>query len=225
MYTLRLKQRAALGAVVAVAVAGVAACSGTNAGTKDQPAAAAAAGAEAPMAGMAGMPKVVIPRDADYTVADVQFMQGMIDHHAQALVMARMAPSHGAGRLVSLLCKKIDISQNDEIRMMSSWLKDRNQVVPDPNDPHPMMMPGMLTPAQLAQLDKARGVEFDRDFLTFMIQHHQGAVKMVADLFASPGGGQVTEMFEYASSVSADQTGEIGKMQDMLSSLPGTNSQ
>lgn len=199
--------------------------------TQDKPAAtdsmrtAASRDTMAGMAGMAGMGKIVIPPDADYTEADVQFMQGMIHHHAQALVMARMAPTHGAGRLVALLCKKIDLSQTDEIRMMSSWLKDRNQTVPDPNDPHPMMMPGMLSAAQLAQLDTARGVQFDRDFLTFMIQHHQGAVKMVADLFASPGGGQVSEMFEFANNVNNDQTGEIGKMQDMLSSLPGNNSQ
>lgn len=176
------------------------------------------------MTGMA-MPDIKIPADADYTVADVAFMQGMIHHHAQALVMAAMAPTHGASAQVALLCKKITISQTDEIRMMQSWLKDRNQMVTDANDSHPMMMPGMLSADQLARLDKARGTEFDKLFLTFMIQHHQGAIKMVSDLFASPGGGQATEMFEYATGVNNDQSGEIGKMQDMLTSLPGSKTQ
>jgi uncharacterized protein (DUF305 family) len=173
---------------------------------------------------MAGMAKIVIPATADYSEADVRFMQGMIHHHAQAIVMSAMAPTHGAGRLVALLCKKINISQSDEIRLMQTWLKVRNQPVPDPNAAHPMVMPGMLTPDQMKQLDAAHGTEFDRLFLTFMIQHHRGALTMVSDLF-DHGGGQPSEMFQYASDVNADQSGEIGRMQDMLTSLPGSNSQ
>ena len=164
------------------------------------------------------MAEIKIPPGANYTAADVRFMQGMIHHHAQALKMAAMAPTHGAGPSVQLLCKKIDVSQKDEIAMMSTWLKDRNQAVPDPNDPHPMMMPGMLTDAQLTELDKARDSTFDRLFLTGMIQHHEGAIQMVKDLFATPGAGQASEIFRFASDVDTDQRGEIARMQAMLES-------
>jgi uncharacterized protein (DUF305 family) len=164
------------------------------------------------------MAEIKIPSGANYTAADVRFMQGMIHHHAQALKMVAIAPTHGAGPSVQLLCKKIDVSQKDEIATMSTWLKDRNQAVPDPNDPHPMMMPGMLTDAQFAALDRARDTTFDRLFLTDMIQHHEGAIKMVADLFATPGAGQASEMFRFASDVDADQRGEIQRMRAMLAS-------
>ena len=164
------------------------------------------------------MAEIKIPPGANYTAADVRFMQGMIHHHAQALKMAAMAPTHGAGPSVQLLCTKIDVSQKDEIAMMSTWLKDRNQAVPDPNDPHPMMMPGMLTDAQLTELDKARDSTFDRLFLTGMIQHHEGAIQMVKDLFATPGAGQASEIFRFASDVDIDQRGEIARMQAMLES-------
>jgi uncharacterized protein (DUF305 family) len=164
------------------------------------------------------MAEIKIPPGANYTAADVRFMQGMIHHHAQALKMVAMAPTHGAGPSVQLLCKKIDISQKDEIATMSTWLKDRNQAVPDPNDPHPMMMPGMLTDAQLTALDQARDTTFDRLFLTDMIQHHEGAITMVADLFATPGAGQASEMFRFASDVDTDQRGEIQRMRTMLAS-------
>ncbi len=164
------------------------------------------------------MSEIKIPAGANYTVADVRFMQGMIHHHAQALRMAAMAPTHGAGPSVQILCQKINVSQKDEIAMMSTWLRDRNQPVPDPNDPHPMLMPGMLTDAQMAALDQARDSTFDRLFLTGMIQHHQGAIKMVADLFATPGAGQASEVFRFASDVDADQRGEIQRMRAMLAS-------
>jgi uncharacterized protein (DUF305 family) len=168
-----------------------------------------------------------------YTAADVKFMQGMIGHHAQALVMAAMAPTHGASAQVSLFCKKVIISQRDEIVFMQTWLKDRGQTVPDVNDPHAhmdmsmnmdmgdhaMLMPGMLTPEQMKQLDQARDTTFDRLFLTFMIQHHEGALKMVADLFDSPGAGQTAEIFGYATGVDTDQRAEIERMEGMLSTL------
>ena len=177
------------------------------------------------MPGMPGMKMSVsvgpIPPGSDYTAADVAFMQGMIIHHGQALKMAAMAATHGASQSVTLLCKKITISQTDEITMMKTWLADRHQAAPDPNDPNPMLMPGMLTPAQMAQLDAARGTEFDSLFLTGMIQHHSGALSMVKDLFASPGAGQASEMFRYASDVDADQRAEIARMQGMLNSLKG----
>jgi uncharacterized protein (DUF305 family) len=161
-----------------------------------------------------------IPAGADYTAADVAFMQGMIIHHMQALKMAAMAPTHDAGRDVAIICKKITISQNDDITFMKTWLADRNQPAPAPDDP--TMMAGMLTAAQMAQLDSARGRAFDRLFLTGMIQHHAGALMMVKDLFAAPGAGQASEMFRFASDVDADQRAEIGRMQKLLNSLQGS---
>lgn len=167
-----------------------------------------------------------------YTAADVQFMQGMIGHHAQAVVMAAMAPAHGASARVALFCRKVDISQRDEIMLMQTWLRDRGQTVPDPlaasghdamagmdMSDHATLMPGMLTPEELKQLDLARDTTFDRLFLTFMIRHHQGALTMVATLFDSPGAGQTPEIFGYATGVDADQRAEIERMEGMLSPL------
>jgi len=165
------------------------------------------------------MAPVKVPAGADYTEADVRFMQGMIHHHAQAIEMAALAPTHGANARVALLCKKIDNSQRDEIAMMKNWLKSRNQFVPSDKDPHPMMMPGMLSPEQMSALAAAKDTTFDRLFLTGMIQHHQGAIKMVRDLFAA-GGGQASEMFGYANGIDNDQRGEIAIMQQMLSPNP-----
>jgi uncharacterized protein (DUF305 family) len=163
------------------------------------------------------------------TAADVQFMQGMIGHHAQAIVMANMAPTHGASPQVALFCKKVIRSQSDEIDLMQTWLRDHGATVPDPNDPHAgmdmsmgheMLMPGMLTHAQLAELDSARGAAFDRLFLTFMIQHHEGALTMVQTLFDTPGAGQTPEIFGYATGVDADQRAEIERMKGMLAAVP-----
>ena len=166
-----------------------------------------------------------------YTAADVQFMQGMIGHHAQAVVMAAMAPTHGASAQVALFCRKILRSQADEIELMQGWLRDRGERVPDPKDPHAgmdmtmegheMLMPGMLSAEQLAELDRARDATFDRLFLTFMIQHHEGAITMVATLFDSPGAGQTPEIFGFATGVDADQRAEIVRMQAMLTTTTG----
>lgn len=178
------------------------------------------------------------PAGPAWTAADVQFMRGMIAHHAQALVMAAMASSHGANPKVLLFCKKITISQRDEITMMQDWLKERGQAVPvvaaDGHDhDHGIAgmdmsahagMPGMLTEDQLEALAHARGERFDRLFLTGMIQHHEGALTMVAKLFDSPGAGQTSEIFGYATGVDADQRAEIERMQGMLSTLPGRSS-
>lgn len=171
---------------------------------------------------------------ARYTAADVQFMQGMIGHHAQALVMANMAPTHGASPQVALFCRKVLRSQADEIEMMQSWLRDRGERVPDANDPHAgmdmsmpghmMLMPGMLSAEQLAALDSARGAAWDRLFLIDMIQHHEGAITMVATLFDSPGAGQTPEIFGYATGVDADQRAEIERMKGMLATITGSAS-
>ncbi|GIW52274.1 MAG: hypothetical protein KatS3mg081_1629 [Gemmatimonadales bacterium] len=154
-----------------------------------------------------------------YTEADVRFMQDMIGHHEQAITMARMALTHGAGEEVRRLAQKIDVSQRDEIAMMENWLKERGQVVPDPEYRRTKHMPGMLTPEQMAELDAARGAEFDRLFLKYMIQHHGGALEMVAQLFASPGAGQDPDVFRFATDVDADQRAEIALMHALLDRL------
>lgn len=161
-----------------------------------------------------------------YTTADIHFMSGMIGHHAQALVMAGWAPSHGASESVRTLCERIINAQTDEITLMQQWLRDRQQPVPEASAKgmkmvmdgveHTMLMPGMLTDEQLQQLDSARGKDFDKLFLTFMIQHHRGAVQMVHDLFDSYGAAQDDLVFKFASDVQVDQTTEIARMQRML---------
>ena len=163
----------------------------------------------------------------DYTAADVHFMSGMIYHHAQAVLIAGWAPSHDASPSLRALCERIVVGQGDEIALMQRWLRDRHEEVPDPSATHAMMpgmdpapmMPGMLTADQLAQLDRARGREFDRLFLTFMIQHHQGAITMVNQLFGSQGAGEEESVFRLASNIYADQVTEIGRMQRMLAVL------
>ncbi|MEP6989936.1 MAG: DUF305 domain-containing protein [bacterium] len=161
-----------------------------------------------------------------YTVADVNFMSGMIHHHAQALVMARMAPTHGASPAVRTLCDRIINAQQDEIVAMQRWLRDRNQVVPEATATgmkmqmngmeHEMLMPGMLSEAQMKALDAAHGLAFDKLFLEGMIQHHTGAVSMVTDLFNTYGAAQDELTFKFASDVQVDQRTEIARMQRML---------
>lgn len=161
-----------------------------------------------------------------FTAADVHFMSGMIHHHSQAIVMAGWAQTHNARPDVKVLAQRIDVAQRDEIAFMQRWLRERHQEVPDPLEHYAMghdmadmkmeMMPGMLTPEQMKQLDAAGGPEFDRLFLTFMIQHHQGAITMVDQLFASPGAGQELYVFRFASDVNADQNTEIDRMRLML---------
>ncbi len=157
-----------------------------------------------------------------FTVADVRFMQMMIGHHAQALVMAEMAPTHGAGERLLLLAEKIEISQHDEIALMKRWLAERGQDVPDEAQIQAMRMPGLVSDEDLARLDAARGEEFDRLFLTLMIEHHVGAVQMVEELFDSPGAGQDSEIWAFANDVATDQLDEIGAMEAMLAELDTT---
>ena len=165
-----------------------------------------------------------------YTDADVTFMQSMIGHHAQAMVMSRLAPTHGADAAVLRLAERIINAQEDEIGTMQRWLAARLQRVPDAAPtPHAMMnhggmahsadMPGMLTDVQMAALSAARGADFDRLFLRGMIQHHRGATAMVSTLFSSPGAGQDETIFKFASDVNVDQTTEIVRMQRMLFDL------
>jgi len=164
-----------------------------------------------------------------WTDADVHFMTGMIGHHAQAVQMAGWAKSHGASESLQRLCERIVVGQRDEIGLMQAWLRRRGLTVPDgdpatahmmPGMDHPMLMPGMLTADQMAELDASRGVEFDRLFLTYMIMHHQGAITMVEQLFASWGAAQDDMIFKFASDVNVDQTTEIDRMNLMLAALP-----
>ncbi|MGH6690069.1 MAG: DUF305 domain-containing protein [Gammaproteobacteria bacterium] len=164
-----------------------------------------------------------------FTAADVHFVSGMIGHHSQALVMSALAPSHGASASVRTLAARIINAQKDEIALMSQWLHDRRQAVPkvhisgttmtvDGAD-HAMHMPGMLTPDQIRELDAANGPEFDRLFLTFMIQHHRGAVTMVHDLFAKDGAAQDEQVFKLASDIQVDQITEVARMERMLAAM------
>ena len=164
-----------------------------------------------------------------YTEADVHFMSAMIGHHAQALEMAALAPTHGANPSVRTLAERIINGQQDEIVTMQQWLRARRKPVPEPapngtsptghGSHHEMLMPGMLTEAQMRELNEAKGPEFDRLFLTFMIQHHRGAVSMVKELFGSRGAAQDETVFKFANDVSVDQSTEIERMEKMLAAL------
>lgn len=170
-----------------------------------------------------------------FTEADVRFMNAMIGHHAQALVMASLAPTHGASPAVRTLAARIDNAQRDEIATMQQWLRERGQPVPEihiegtelmihggghtGHEGHDALMPGMLTPEQLRALDAARGEAFDRLFLASMIEHHRGAVSMVRELFATDGAGQDEGVFRFATDVQVDQITEINRMELMLSAM------
>jgi uncharacterized protein (DUF305 family) len=164
-----------------------------------------------------------------YVQADIDFMSHMIAHHAQAIQMAEMAKSHGASPSVETLASRIINAQRDEIATMQTWLRVRNQPVPQAKPGpmmmnmggmmHEMLMPGMLTPEQMQALDAARGKDFDRLFLTGMIQHHRGAVEMVSNLFNTYGAAQDELVFKFASDVQVDQRTEIARMEKMLAAL------
>jgi uncharacterized protein (DUF305 family) len=166
-----------------------------------------------------------------YSKADIEFVSGMISHHAQAVKMAGWAESHDASKGLQTFAARIALAQKTEINLMQTWLADRNQPVPDadPNGmkmkmdgmdmDHVMLMPGMLTEEQMKQLDDARGKDFDRLFLRFMIQHHNGAISMVDKLMSTDGAAQDEFIFKFANDVQADQSTEIDRMQRMLDAL------
>jgi uncharacterized protein (DUF305 family) len=185
------------------------------------------AGGPAPIVqpGAPGQPTREIPAAAAVdrsrvraTAADVRFMQGMIAHHAQALEMTALLRSRTRRDDMKLLAQRIEVSQTDEIEMMQGWLKARGEAVPDGRAHHHGggLMPGMLTADEMTRLSDASGPDFDRLFLEFMIKHHDGALVMVKDLFATPGAGQEPEIFAFASDVDADQRMEIDRMSAML---------
>lgn len=156
-----------------------------------------------------------------HSAADVRFMQGMIGHHAQALEMVALVEARSRNDDLKRLAQRIDVSQRDEMEMMREWLVRRAEPLPDSHGHHTEhgRMPGMLTAEQMHRLAAADGPAFDRLFLEGMIQHHQGALAMVADLLAAPGGGQEPEMFDFVSEVEADQAMEIRRMRALLKEL------
>jgi uncharacterized protein (DUF305 family) len=164
-----------------------------------------------------------------YADADVDFMAGMIPHHAQAVIMAGWCGSHGARKDLAVLCERIVVGQRDEIGLMQTWLGDRGLAVPDATSTrhkmkmngmeHEMLMPGMLSDEEMAALDRARGPEFDRLFLEGMIRHHQGAIGMVDVLLKAYGAAQDETVFKFANDVQADQSIEIDRMTKMLEEI------
>jgi uncharacterized protein (DUF305 family) len=189
--------------------------------------------------GAPGQPTRTLPESTRATLpprssADVQFMQGMIMHHAQAVEMTALMESSTQNKELRLLGARISHSQSEEIRFMKRWLAARGESTEMPmpktsgmdmsgmNMPdmkmssQPMLMPGMLTPKQMEALKKAKGAEFDQLFLTGMIQHHNGALIMVKDLFDTAGSGQDAELFNFATDVDSGQRAEIRIMQSML---------
>ena len=176
----------------------------------------------------------------NFTQADIDFMYGMIPHHAQALIMSRLAPENNASPSIQILAARIINAQGDEIELMKKWLRDRDQPVPeihidglemmvhmdDGHDGHGdhghhdmhdhSDMPGMLSQDQLEELAAATGTEFDSLFLEFMIEHHKGAIIMVDELFAADGAASDREIFDLASGINAEQETEIERMKLML---------
>jgi uncharacterized protein (DUF305 family) len=207
-----------------MAAVGVAACTQAAPADASKPAAPAPPAVVQP--GAPGQPTTTVPSGSPTVIeipksmpADVKFMQGMIHHHAQALEMTALLYTNSQREDMKLLAKRIDISQNDEIKMMRQWLKDRNETIMVDHVAHGMTMPampGMLTADQMAALAKAKGAEFDRLFLRGMIQHHQGALVMVEELFDAPGAAQESVIFDFATHVDADQRAEITRMMQML---------
>jgi uncharacterized protein (DUF305 family) len=174
------------------------------------------------------LPSSTRPELPPTTPADVQFMQGMIMHHAQAVEMTDLIESHTQNKELRSLGARISRSQSDEIRFMKRWLTARGQpIVPAMHhmpgmdmSSHSMLMPGMLTPKQMDELKSAKGNEFDQLFLKGMIQHHNGALTMVKDLIDSASAGQDAELFNFVTDVDSGQRAEIKIMKTMLGEKP-----
>lgn len=155
-----------------------------------------------------------------YTSADVRFMHHMLMHHEQALAMTALVPARSNRPEVRLLSERIEVSQRDEIALMRQWLRQRGEQVPNAGG-HDTTMPGMLTADEMAQLTATTSPAFDRLFLHYMIRHHEGALTMLTELFASPGAGQEPEIYRFATDIDADQRAEIARMQSLLTTLGG----
>ena len=201
------------------------ACHPTARPPSEAPAPTSPASAATPAAGgmthehAAAPAPVAIPAGAMYTEADVRFMQGMIAHHAQAIHMSRLAESRGASPRLVRFAQKVDLSQAGEIDQMQGWLRAHGQFAPDTSSWRTMTMHGMLTAEEIARLEAARGPAFDRLFLEYMIRHHEGALQMVADLFATPRAAQDVDVSVLANDVETTQTAEIGMMRVLLAEM------
>lgn len=225
------RSTATLGFLTAAAIAGLA-CERTSSATPASaapPAMAAGTGVQPIVNGQTDL-SAAAKGARPVTKADVDFMSGMIAHHAQAVIMAGWAPSHKASASLQRYCERVVVGQSDEIRLMQQWLKDHGQPVPDAKDTRmhmtmngktmDMLMPGMLSDDEMKQLDQARGVEWDRLFLQGMIKHHGGAIDMVNTLNSSNGAAQDEFVFKLSNDIYADQMTEITRMQQMLAALP-----
>lgn len=177
--------------------------------------------------GAPGEPTKVLPANTKATLLqhskkDVEFMQGMIMHHEQAVEMTALIEERTQNKEVRSLGSRISHSQSDEMNFMKRWLHARGESVEMGDMPgmdhskHAMLMPGMLTRRQMDALNKAKGTEFDKLFLAGMIQHHEGALIMVKDLFNTSGAGQDAELFNFATDVDTGQSAEIRTMRNML---------
>ena len=208
-------------------------CGSTACASSRSAAPVLAAGAGVVVAGSAATAVALATADSAaraFAPADVEFMQGMIPHHAQAVLMGRWAATHGARADLQRLCLRIVAAQSDEINMMRRWLRERKQGVPDSMSTrhvmkvgdmtHEMMMPGMLSDDEMAQLDKARGSEFDGLFLNGMIRHHRGAIAMVETLLKNGNAGHDDSVFRFANDVVSDQSAEIIVMLRLLETVP-----
>ncbi len=213
-------------AVLLIAVGGAACRTAGNeshpSGAPDSPPPIVQPGAPGQATQVIGAVKAVDLSQVQFIGADIKFMQGMIGHHTQAVEMVALVPSRSSREDVRSLAHRIDLSQQDEIKMMQGWLQSRGQPVPAPGAMHvhgATLMPGMLTEEEMAKLADAKGDEFDRLFLLGMIKHHSGALTMVQELFSSPGAGQEVEIFAFASDVESDQRMEIDRMGAMLNAV------
>lgn len=231
---------------LAVTALAIAACSGSGASPATAPRSGSAPQGRIVQAGAPGEAtrdfdgsSLSELRGTEYTDADVAFMQGMIHHHAQALEMTALIDERTERQAIRQMGLRMQISQADEIGLMEQWLAERGEEVPewsvtatamdhgmdhgmDPSMEGGAMdhdMPGMLSPDQMARLEAARGTEFDRLFLEFMIQHHQGALTMVRELYNTPGAAQESTVYKFASEVDADQDIEIRRMRQLLATL------
>ena len=165
--------------------------------------------------------------EASYTEADVAFVQNMIPHHAQALVMTYLVADRTGRDDLPLLAERMDVSQRDEIALMERWLEERGEEVPDASAGHHHgegeLMPGMLTADDLARLEAASGRAFDELFLQYMIRHHEGALVMVAELLSGGEGGQASDVFQLAQHIDSDQSIEIARMKSLLAEIAASS--
>jgi uncharacterized protein (DUF305 family) len=219
-----VKSTPSLVVTVALTLSGAAACQSNQVPTP--PPAATEAPAPIVQPGAPGQEgKLIAPGTTGslptvtFADADVKFMQGMIGHHSQAIEMTDLLAKNSTDADMTKLGLRISVSQEDEIGMMKKWLETRGQTVPGPHAMHEhgaTLMPGMLTADEMSALAAAKGRAFDVLFLKGMIKHHDGALVMVDDLFKSPGAGQESDIFAFASDVVADQKMEIQRMSAML---------